>query len=240
VESEELALNQPWPVWYIPVLQDAGTATTILYVRDVDGVLARMKQAGVPVITHGGAPIEVDFRSTKGRSVIVRDPDGHAVQLVQPRTIPADASSTEVIDGGVRVTIHDTDRTMGLYRDLGFEPASGGFTADRAFNALIGLERAEYRLTTAPVPGEPRLTFEFIEYRRVDRKPLQTRIQDPGAVRFNLIVRDLDAAVAKFRKAGATVVTSDGQPVSLGANRYIIVRDPNNLFIILHQQVANQ
>jgi catechol 2,3-dioxygenase-like lactoylglutathione lyase family enzyme len=199
-----------------------------------------MKEAGVPVVTRGAAPVAVDFGATKGRAVIVRDPDGHPLQLVQPDSIAADAPAGEVIGGGVRVTVNDTDRTTRLYRDLGLELKSGRFAADRGFGALTGFEAAQYRLTQATIPGEPHLTFEFIEFKGVDRKPVRARIQDPGAMRFQLTVRNLEAAVAKFKKSGGEVASFDGQPVKLNPTGppAIVVRDPNNFFIILQQQAA--
>src|SRR4030095_13245107 len=72
-----------------PRVQDPGVATTILYVRDVDALLARLKKAGTPVVTPGAAPVDVTFGATKGRAILVKDPDGYLVELVQPATFTA-------------------------------------------------------------------------------------------------------------------------------------------------------
>ena len=222
-------------------IQDPGTASIVLRVRDIDALLAKLKRAGTPVVTRGGMPIVMQAATGTYRAIIVRDPDGHFVELRQPEQIPADAPAGDVIGGHVRIAIADTGATMRLYRDLlGFQPRLGLFSGDKAFAALTGLaDGAEYRLTNAPVPGRPELTLEFIEFRNVDRTPLHSRIQDPGSVRLSFNVRDLDKAVATFTSTGGAVVTTGGKPVSLGQGApYILVRDLNNFYIILRQQAA--
>jgi catechol 2,3-dioxygenase-like lactoylglutathione lyase family enzyme len=221
-----------------PRLQDPGAVTLIFYVRDIDSVLARLKRAGTPVVTPGGSPLLLNPGVDKSRAVIVKDPDDHFVQLVQPDPIPTAAPATDVIDGRVRITIGDTDKTMHLYRDLlGFQPTVGAFTRDKAFAALTGLETAQIRVTSARIPGEPRLMLEFIEFKGVDRKPLNTRIYDPGATRLMFMVRNMDSAVDKFKSVGGTVVSADGTPVNLGpGGPYLIVRDLNNFFVILRER----
>ena len=62
--------------------QDPGAVTLILIVRDIDAAFAPLKKAGVPVVTAGGAPIAMST-TNKTRAVIVQDPDGHFVELVQ-------------------------------------------------------------------------------------------------------------------------------------------------------------
>ena len=124
-----------------PRLQDPGAVTLIFHVRGLDGVLARLKQAGTPIVTPGGSPLSLNPGVDKSRAVIVKDPDGHFVQLVEPDPIPADAPASDLIDGHVRITIGDTDKTMRLYRDLlGFQPTVGAFARNKAFAALTGLK----------------------------------------------------------------------------------------------------
>jgi catechol 2,3-dioxygenase-like lactoylglutathione lyase family enzyme len=220
-----------------PRLQDPGVATTILYVRDVDAMLARLRKAGTPVVTPGLSPVQAAFGASNGRAILVRDPDGYLVELVQPPTFPADAPAADVIGAGVRLTIGDTERTMRVYRDImGFQPHVGSFVRNEGYASLTGVN-AEVKLTTAQVPGEPSLTFEFAEFRGLDRKPMRTRIQDPGSMKFQFVVRNVDAAAAKLTSAGGTIVSVGGKQVNLGAaGPHIIVRDPNNFYLILQQQ----
>jgi hypothetical protein len=55
-------------------VQDPGVATTILYVRNVDAMLAKLQKAGTPIVTSPAAPVQVAFGATTGRAVVVRDP----------------------------------------------------------------------------------------------------------------------------------------------------------------------
>jgi hypothetical protein len=64
-------------------------------------------------------------------------------------------------------------------------------------------------------------------------------LKDPGSTRFQMQVRDIDAAVAAFTKAGGTFVSTGGKPLELpvqnGAIKVGIVREPDNLFVVLIQ-----
>ena len=105
--------------------------------------------------------------------------------------------------------------------------------------AVAALTAAPLRVVTAQVPGEPRLTFEFVEFRGVDRKPMQTRIRDPGSMKFQFVVRNLETAANKLTSAGGKIQSVGGKQVNLGgAGPHIIVRDPNNFYLILQQQPA--
>ena len=69
-----------------PRPQDPGSMTLVLIVRDIDKAFAPLKAGGVPVVTPGGAPLT--FGANNARGVIVRDPDGHFVELLQPSPLP--------------------------------------------------------------------------------------------------------------------------------------------------------
>jgi len=79
--------------------------------------------------------------------------------------------------------------------------------------------------------------LRFIEFSGVDKKIVQGRVQDPGSTRMQLRVRDIDAAIAVFKRFGGEVVSTGGKPLDLPAGnntlKVAIVRDPNNLFVVL-------
>jgi hypothetical protein len=58
-------------------------------------------------------------------------------------------------------------------------------------------------------------------------------VQDPGTAILQLRVRDVDAAVKTLKAGGATVISTGGEPVTLGNRKLAMVRDPNNLFLEL-------
>ena len=69
---------------------------------------------------------------------------------------------------------------------------------------------------------------------------MRGNIQDPGSTRMQLRVRDIDAAIARLKAAGGAVVSAGGATVDLpgrggAVTKTSIVRDPNNLFLVLIQ-----
>ncbi len=215
-----------------PRVQDPGACTVALLVRDFDAVYARLKRAGTPVVSAGGKPI--DFPELHSRAVIVRDPDGHFVELVQPSPLPETKApaSANVIGGGMRIAVQSVDRALGLFRDRFGMPFDAGKVFDsKSFVDLMGPTGGKARIGTATLPGGT--LFEFAEYQGVDRTPLMTRIQDPGSTRFQLMVSDLDAALAAFKDAGGTIVSLGGEPVVENGQRYAVVRDANGVFFVV-------
>ena len=223
-------------------VQDAGAFTLIAIVRDIDGAFTRLKQLGAPVITRGGAPIAVPAGS-KSRAVIVKDPDGHFVELYQPDPLPESAApaTANVIEVRVRLTVNDGDTAARLYRDtLGLQARTPGtFRKDRAVLDMMGLSGGEYRVTMFTVPTTG-LTFELIDFKGLERRSVRGNIQDPGSTRIQLQVRDVDAVIAALKQAGGAVVSSGGTTVELpgrggATTKVAIVRDPDNLFLVLLQ-----
>jgi hypothetical protein len=70
----------------------------------------------------------------------------------------------------------------------------------------------------------------------VDRRPLKTKVQDPGTAILQLTVRDMDGLMKVLKANNANVISTGGEPVSLGAGKLVIVRDPNNLYLELIQR----
>ena len=141
--------------------------------------------------------------------VVVRDPDGIFVELAQPSILQR---PKEVRLG---VAVVDLDRTTRFYGEaLGF---TGGSSAAQ------GIARLQ-------VPGDA-FPVDFAAPKSADRKPAHSAIHDPGSGVLRLRVGDFDAVVKALTAAGATVVSAGGEPVNLGRNRAVILRDMNNLFL---------
>jgi hypothetical protein len=80
--------------------------------------------------------------------------------------------------------------------------------------------------------------FEVIDFKGVDRRTVRGRIQDPGSTRIQLQVRDVDAAIEALKRTGGAVVSTGGATVNLpgrggATTKVAIVRDPDNLFLVL-------
>jgi hypothetical protein len=81
------------------------------------------------------------------------------------------------------------------------------------------------------------LTFEVIDFKGVAGKTVRGNLQDPGSTRIQVRVRDVDEAVAALTKVGGQVVSTGGKPLVIPAGqgqiKVAIVREPDNLFLVL-------
>src|SRR6185369_6129921 len=205
-----------------------------------DTLLSHLKQQGVQVVTVGGSPIDINGN----RSVVIKDPDGFHIALIQPSPLPETTApaSSNVIGSRFALAIADTEQTMRVYRDvLGFTIQSRDFVTDKNMNYLFNIPGAQVRRSTAQVPGSA-LVMEFLEFKNVDRKPIGARIQDPGATRLQLRVRDSDATVKALVGTGGQVITtgSNGAAMDMRGLHLAIVREPNNLFLVIFAQGQRQ
>ena len=147
----------------------------------------------------------------------------------------------------------DLDKTVAFYRALGLEIADrdglgrpqrkdevpAPAPSSELLDKLCGITDAhdtKFRYLSLKVPAAG-FDLELIEFTGVDRKGTRPGNQDPGASTLVLTVRDVDAALAAAKKAGASVVTAGGAPLSFGAgkSRSVFVRDLDGFFIELVQ-----
>jgi catechol 2,3-dioxygenase-like lactoylglutathione lyase family enzyme len=219
-------------------LEDPGAICLVVTVRDLDGTLARLQGLGAPVVTRGGKPVTIGAGT---RIIVLKDPDGHFVELSQPAELPATTvpANVNVVGVRLRLAVGDVETTARLYRDaLGFEPRApiGDFGDNVAVLDALGMATGQYRVAQQNVPGSG-LMYDFVDFKGVDRKTVPGRIQDFGSTRVQLRVRDIDAAIATFERFGGEVVSTGGKPLALPAGNstltVAIVRDPNNLFAVL-------
>jgi len=220
-------------------VQDPGAFTLIVLVRDIDAAFAKVKQTAAPVVTAGGRPIAVG----RAKAFVTKDPDGHFVEVAQLNPLPETTApeTANVIGVRVRLTVEDASQAMRQYQALGLNGTMNViFEKNDALMRLFGLkEDAQYRLAAMDVPTSG-LKLEFIEYKGVDRKTVRANIQDPGSTRMQLQVRDVDATIDALKASGGTVISTGGNTVDLpgrggATTKVAIVRDPNNLFLVLIQ-----
>jgi predicted enzyme related to lactoylglutathione lyase len=216
-----------------PRPQDPGATTLVLLVREIDPILTKARAAGTPIVTTGGAPIAVE--SEGGTAILLRDPDGHFVELLQPSAPPATTApaTATVIGWRARIAVDNIGDTLKLYRDqfaLDVKPSTPAKNA--AFAALNGLADNPIGITPLNLPGGGRL--DLVVFTGVPRTPIGARVQDPGATRFQLQASDAAATVELAKKSGASVISTGGAMVSLGGGTSAAaVRDPNNLFLVI-------
>jgi len=214
-----------------PSLQDAGAVTLALQVRDIEKLLAKVKAAGAEIVTIGGVPVN--------REIVVRDPDGFFVELHQVDPQPS-SSAGDILGASVQFSIEDSAKTVAFLRDaIGFNARpTGALGTNPAVANLIGMPGAQWRITHGSIPGTT-LDFGLIEYSGVTRGKVEAGAQDPGSPAFTMVVRDVNAAVEQWIKAGGTVATTGGQAIvrANGAGN-VFVRDVNGFMWELIQRAA--
>jgi catechol 2,3-dioxygenase-like lactoylglutathione lyase family enzyme len=220
-------------------MQDPGAVMLQVVVRDIDATFARLKTIGAPVVTRGGNPVAIPDNGL--RAVVVQDPAGHFIRLVQP----ANAAATQPGTGDIRAvrvrhTVENLDRAVALYRDaLSLQESRAvpaGYSTSAPIADSMGLPQdTQWRLAQLTVPASG-IPVELIEFKGA-RRPAPPDIADPGATRIQLRVANIDAAVAALVQAGGTFISTGGKPLDLPAgNRSIkvgVVRDADGWFIVL-------
>lgn len=139
-----------------------------------------------------------------------------------------------VIGTGVFTSfVENMDRSLAFYHDVfGMDVPAIPPSGARPYNnpnprlfAMFQINGAKERHQSARVPGT-RLAIEFMEIQNVEHKTVTLGIQDPGVAMPVLVVRDIDAALARVTQTHATVVTPGGAPVLLADRaRAIVIRD---------------
>jgi catechol 2,3-dioxygenase-like lactoylglutathione lyase family enzyme len=153
---------------------------------------------------------ELEWISASALGLVkVRDPDGIFVELEDTRGPGARVRTPEV---QLTIAVEDTAKTKKFYSEvLGF----------------YGGSRPEFVALHVPGDAFP-VSFSAPNY--AERKSVHSEIHDPGSGVLRLRVDDFDGIVKALTAAGAVVVSA-GEPVSLGQNRAVILRDLNNLFL---------
>jgi catechol 2,3-dioxygenase-like lactoylglutathione lyase family enzyme len=220
-----------------PRIQDPGAITLVVYVRDVDALLATATQAGVAVLTPGGKPVALAGRT---RAVLLADPDGRPVELRQVDPLPdtTAAAASNPIGARLSMTVASTDRTMQLYRDrFGFTfEGKPGFMADADLQTLTGVKGGQVRRSVMVAPGQ-RMTFELLEFKGLESTPLRSRIQDPGSARIQVRVRQVHKVLDMLTAMGSHAITTSDKPVPVPPNFLgVIVPDTDNLYLTLIEQ----
>jgi len=221
---------------------EPGAASIVFYVRDIDGPLANAKKANAAIVTTGGAPVEISTATGQARSVVLRDPDGFFVQLIQT---PAAAGAPEgnVHRVSLAYTMENADSTRAFYTGkLGIELAgASAYSKDPAILQLVGAPAGtEFRKLSGAIPGPP-ASVEFTEFRGVPRAKFHLRVRDPGAPAMAIQVNDLTATISQMKAAGTNIISAKGEIVDFGGGTHtIFVEDPNGMNLEVFERTGAQ
>jgi catechol 2,3-dioxygenase-like lactoylglutathione lyase family enzyme len=223
---------------YHPGLSDPGASYLKVVVRDLDKTLALLKGEWAPVITAGGAPVELSgWPGITGsiRAVFVRDTDGYPVELMQltpapSSTAPADA---KVLGARAAVVVDDIEASCRFYEDLAgpqlkfWVSPLMGTPADAKLTNTPG----QFRVAQAMVPGSP-VVLELIEYQNHNHQFKRGFIQDPGTAHFLFMVKDTDTIVARVHAMKAHTLSKANDATFISPTvRSMFVPDPQGFWL---------
>ena len=143
------------------------------------------------------------------------------------------ASITQAHHMGLQVA--DLDRSVAFYRDI------LGFTVIFAWNPradyireLVGYPEADIHAVILRLP-ETEVVLELLEYRNVERAPVDTRTANPGTAHIAFFVDDLDTLYEDLVARGVRSVSRPVTP-TIGPNeggRAVYLIDPDGIRVEL-------
>ena len=220
--ARETRAANPW---------DAGASRLIFKVRDLDAVVMKLAAHRAPTVTLGAAPV----RARAGRSLLVRDPDGYLVEVIQAATaeVANAASAGQVVGTSIGLTVADTERALALYRDLLGFAVRETWQADREELGLHGLAAGRLEQTATLIPGTAIavLFAEFTLPAGVTAQPFRWRIQDVGSPQFQLEVRGLDALIERTKAAGYRFLSVGAKPIQRPFGRFVFAIDADGILV---------
>ena len=177
----------------LPPLSAIGVPSLRFFVRDLDAVVAAARAADVSFITEGGAPLRVPpppgFEGD-ARAVMVRDPDGYPVELMQLRP-DADSignAQARVLGAATVVVVADLEASLRFYREFIGEPVTvspvSAWSQDDGIERVRGVPAAEHRRASIMLPGTT-LRLELLQFRVYGSRSIGPcfRISAPGTSR---------------------------------------------------------
>jgi catechol 2,3-dioxygenase-like lactoylglutathione lyase family enzyme len=212
---------------------DPGSSRIIFYVRDLDALYESLRAANTPVVSLD----EAIANTSLGESVLIRDPDGYMIQLIQASSadIAAATYHKQIISTHIGLTVADTARSLRYYQDLlGFELEGSrqGTAADLQVN---GLAAGSLSQTTMIIPGTD--TMVILDQYQVPSgtmpppRALSWTIQDVGSPQFQLQVSDIDAFIELTEDAGYEFLSWDSEPIQRDFGRFVFAIDPDGILV---------
>ena len=224
---------------WVQGVQDIGSSHLVLMVRDLDKAIDKLKAIDAPIVTNGGAPVDVPpiYGSGRERAIVVRDPDGYLIELVEltptpPTNAPADSN---IIGARLSVTVEDIEAAEKLYAALvGPElkfTNNPSFTKNEAYNKLWNTPGAEYRYGAALVPGSP-VYLEFVQFRGISQKKNKLAMHDIGGAHVLFMAEDANVVMERMNAIGQKTVATSNKPVYIAPTAPALFTQDMNNFIM--------
>ena len=200
----------------------AGTSVLMLTVADLATVEERLKSANVPVLVKSK-------KACDGRGVVVADPDGFAVMLVERGGLTAGAPPPKSNFTGMRFgyLVSGDAMATGPFAALGLQ-AGTRKNVCRPIEDVLTNDGGAFIVT---LPGGFEVWLFNGKNAANNRAAVHPR--DPGAAVLRLMVSDVDAAVQALQQAHLNIASAGGaiQTLTPGTTRAVILHAPDDLLI---------
>ncbi len=219
-----------------PALTDPGASYLKLIVSDLDKTLALLKDERFPIITVGGNPVELTgWPGITGRirAVVVRDPDGYPVELMELNPPPPTtaAPGSKVLGARVTIVVDDLEKTARLYQSLVGPDFQFWLSPSPLDDQDLTGTHSQFRLAEAMVPGSP-VVMELVEYDHHSRHFERPHFQDPGAAHFLFMAKDDDVIIGRVKAANLHTTSPSNAPVFIApTTRMFFVTDPQGFWL---------
>lgn len=131
--------------------------------------------------------------------------------------------------------VRDLEKSLAFYRDLlGFEEVFSWNPRAPYIGELVGYKDVDLHAAVLRPPNSA-VFLELLEYRDVERTPVDTRTANPGTAHTAYYVDDLDAFYATLVAAGVESVSAPVTP-TIGPNeggRAVYMIDPDGIRVEL-------
>jgi catechol 2,3-dioxygenase-like lactoylglutathione lyase family enzyme len=129
------------------------------------------------------------------------------------------------------IQVADLERSVAFYRDiLGFELVFQWNPRAEYIRTIVGYPGADIHAAILRMPGSD--TFlEILEYRNVERTPVDTRTGNPGTAHIAFFTDDCDGLYAELTAKGVRSVSEPVTP-TIGPNkggRAVYMIDPDGI-----------
>jgi catechol 2,3-dioxygenase-like lactoylglutathione lyase family enzyme len=214
VEYQDVERKPVRRAWGAP-----GTSVLMLTVSDLAPVQERFKASNTPVA--------VDLKTAcDGRGLVVQDPDGFAVMVVERKSSEPDPKSNFT---GMKFgyLVSGDAMAKGPFAALGLVAQVRKSACKPVEEVLLNNGGT---ISTVTVPGG----FEiWLAQSPVKGSNAGVRPRDPGAAVLRLVVTDVDKAVEALKQAQVNVVSAGGAVQTLPPSglRAAILRAPDDLLI---------
>jgi catechol 2,3-dioxygenase-like lactoylglutathione lyase family enzyme len=231
---------------------DAWFEHMAIVVGDMDAAYKILQENNVQQISANPITIPESNPGAAGiKAVKFRDPEGHDLELIY---FPAGKGDPSWHKAGNKLflgldhtamTVDSTEKGVAFYRDvLGFDVGGVTFNTGATQEVLDALFNDTCLVTPMmPVTAPPHI--EFLNYKTPPGgrpMPVDTKANDLWHWQTTLVTKDIQAATARLRKAGAQFITPDIVSIpqeaqaQLGFKKALMVRDPNGHAIRLIEE----